>query len=63
MEGFGLVCLEACQAGTLVLAADIDGIPQAIQHQKNGLLLSPQDADAWIQLINSLHHNPKSEIR
>ncbi|EEI91812.1 glycosyltransferase, group 1 family protein [Sphingobacterium spiritivorum ATCC 33300] len=59
MEGFGLVCLEACQAGTLVLAADIDGIPQAIQHQKNGWLLPAKDADAWILEINSLHRNSK----
>ncbi|MDR1601380.1 MAG: glycosyltransferase [Tannerella sp.] len=41
MEGFGLVCLEASACGTLVFAADIDGIPDAVRNGKNGFLLPP----------------------
>jgi glycosyltransferase involved in cell wall biosynthesis len=39
MEGFGLVCLEACLCGATVYASDIDGIPDAIHQGKNGFLL------------------------
>jgi hypothetical protein len=38
-EGFGLVALEAVVCGTAVLAADLEGITEAIQHGKNGLLV------------------------
>ncbi|WP_437918530.1 glycosyltransferase family 4 protein [Sphingobacterium sp. LRF_L2] len=47
MEGFGLVCLEASMCGTLVFASDIEGITDAIHHQKNGIQVAHQDAEAW----------------
>ncbi len=58
MEGFGLVCLEACLCGTTVFAANLDGIPDAIQDGKNGLLLPAQDAGAWATALNALLENP-----
>lgn len=57
MEGFGLVCLEANQCATVVLASAIDGIPDAIQHQKNGILLPPQEPTIWSQQIHALYHD------
>lgn len=54
MEGFGLVCIEAALAGALVFAADMDGIPDAIQNGKNGLLLPSQDANAWATKLNEI---------
>ncbi|MCF0050404.1 glycosyltransferase family 4 protein [Dyadobacter sp. LJ53] len=54
MEGFGLVCLEAAVEGALVFAADIDGIPDAIRHGKNGFLLPSQNAEAWAAKLNEL---------
>jgi phosphatidylinositol alpha-1,6-mannosyltransferase len=54
MEGFGLVCLEASVAGAMVFAADIDGIPDAIQDGKNGFLLPSQDANVWAAKLNEL---------
>lgn len=53
MEGFGLVCLEASINGSLVLAANIDGIPSAIQHQKNGILIDSGNVDAWVENIEA----------
>lgn len=61
MEGFGLVCLEASVNGALVLAADIDGIPSAIQHEKNGYLLPAEDAAAWANALLNL--NPSESLR
>ncbi|MDR1644323.1 MAG: glycosyltransferase family 4 protein [Tannerellaceae bacterium] len=57
MEGFGLVCLEASACGTLVFAADIDGIPDAVRNGKNGFLLPSGDAGAWIGKLNDFTHN------
>lgn len=54
MEGFGLVCLEASLAGTLVIAADIEGITDAIQHRKNGILLPAGDPEAWLNQLNDV---------
>ena len=54
MEGFGLVCLEASIAGALVFAADIDGIPDAVQDGKNGFLLPSLDAKGWAAKLNEL---------
>ncbi len=54
MEGFGLVCLEASINKAIVLASDIDGIPDAIIDQKNGILLPSYDSMAWVQQLNSM---------
>lgn len=62
MEGFGLVCLEACLCGTTVIAAGIDGIPDAIQDGKNGFLLPSEDAGAWGKALNALLENPETYV-
>lgn len=48
VEGFGLVLLEAALCNRPVFAANLEGIPDAVHEGKNGLLLPPQDAKAWI---------------
>jgi len=53
-EGFGLVALEAVTAGLLCVAAEIDGIPSAIQHDSNGILLPSGDHQDWIDKVSSL---------
>jgi L-malate glycosyltransferase len=64
MEGFGLVCLEACMCGAPVFAADIDGIPAAIQHGKNGRLLPSGNAAAWVSALHDFlqHKKEPNEI-
>lgn len=51
MEGFGLVALEACAAGCSVVAADLEGIPEAIVPGQNGFLVPPGDVDAYVNTI------------
>lgn len=58
MEGFGLVCLEASSAGTLVVAAELEGITSAITHNHNGLLIASANANAWIEQLQSILDNP-----
>jgi glycosyltransferase involved in cell wall biosynthesis len=43
VEGFGLVYLEAGAYGLPVVAHDIGGVPEAITHGENGLLVAPGD--------------------
>ncbi|MCC6279062.1 MAG: glycosyltransferase family 4 protein [Saprospiraceae bacterium] len=58
MEGFGLVCLEACLCGATVFASRLDGITEAIHDGKNGILLPAGDAEAWASALNALLENP-----
>ena len=52
MEGFGLVCLEACMQGTNVYAAASGGITDAIVDGKNGKLLPPGNPERWSEALN-----------
>jgi len=58
MEGFGLVCLEAALCGTTIFASEIDGITDAVQHHKNGVLLPSKNAADWIDALNDLIQDP-----
>ena len=53
MEGFGLVCLEACMQGAKVFAAASGGITDAITDQKNGRLLTSGDKNEWATALNN----------
>lgn len=53
-EGFGLVALEASLRQTVVLASDLEGIPEAIQNGKNGYLLPSGKVENWVEKINEL---------
>jgi len=49
-EGFGLVALEAMQAGTPVMVANRGALPEVVG--KAGLLLDPENEEAWTQSLN-----------
>jgi glycosyltransferase involved in cell wall biosynthesis len=50
-ESFGLVLLEAREAGCAIVASDVDGIPEALDGGQAGLLVPVGDVSA---LVNSL---------
>jgi glycosyltransferase involved in cell wall biosynthesis len=50
MEALGLVPLEAAQFAVPVLASDVGGFPEVIQHGHNGLLVAP-NVEAWADAI------------
>jgi len=54
MEGFGIVALEACAAGLCVVAADLEGIQDAIEDGQNGFLIPPDNADGYVNTILEL---------
>ncbi len=45
VEGFGIAFLEAGYAGKAVVGGDSGGIPDAIEHNKTGVLVDPNDLD------------------
>lgn len=51
MEGFGLVVLEAAAYGTPVVASDIEGLKDAIHHNRNGLLVEPGNVAAYLSTL------------
>lgn len=54
MEGFGLVTVEAAMRDTVVVAADLEGIKDAVMDGSTGFLLPPADADAWVHRLLDL---------
>ena len=45
-EGFGLVALEAMRAGRAVVASNVGGLPEVIEHGVTGWLVPPDDPAA-----------------
>lgn len=54
-ESFGLVLTEAREAGCAIIASDVDGIPETLDHSQAGILVPPKDihtlANTLIQLL------------
>ena len=55
-EGFGLPLLEAISCGTPVIAADTSSIPEVLGDA--GVLLHPDDEDAWKEAIARVLDDP-----
>lgn len=54
VEGFGLVTIEAAMRGTPVAAADIQGLTDAVHHERTGLLVAPEQPEAWRSVLVEL---------
>jgi glycosyltransferase involved in cell wall biosynthesis len=54
MEGFGLVAVEASSCGTPVIAADMEGMQDAVIDGTTGKRVPPQDRQAFQDTINDL---------
>ncbi len=54
MEGFGLSVIEAALCGRPVVAADLQGLKDAISQNNNGILVAPGDAVAWKTTLTTL---------
>ena len=53
-EGFGLAAVEAMAAGTPVIASDVPGLDEVVEHGKSGLLFPPQDTSGLAKNIRLL---------
>lgn len=61
VEGFGIVFLEANQMGCAVIGGNSGGIPDAVEHGVNGLLVDPNSVEELVNAIETLAGN--SELR
>jgi glycosyltransferase involved in cell wall biosynthesis len=57
-EGLGRSMLEAMAAGRPIVATTVGGIPEAIEHDKSGILVPPDDSRALAHAIALLLDNP-----
>lgn len=58
-EGLPYVILEAGAAGVPIIASNIGGIPEIIEHEKTGLLVTPKDSVAISEAITLLVNDPE----
>ena len=59
-EGFGLVTLEAASCGLSVVAANLEGIKDAIIDNRNGFLVEPRNPEAFVEKIRALLEDDQS---
>lgn len=57
-EGFGISFLEANAHGLAVIGSTAGGIPDAVEHEVNGLLVPPGDVSALTRAIAALLRDP-----
>jgi glycosyltransferase involved in cell wall biosynthesis len=57
-EGLPMVLLEAMAAGVPVIASSVGAVPRVVQHEKNGLLISPGDTYQLVQALRRLAADP-----
>jgi len=53
-EGLPLTVLEAMNSGAGIIATKVGGIPEVIEHEKEGILISPEDPTALAGAIAEL---------
>ncbi|EAX5653027.1 glycosyltransferase family 4 protein [Salmonella enterica] len=58
-ESFGMALAEASAFSVPVLASQVGGIPDVIQHNRTWTLLPAGDASAWIHALNDFFNYPE----
>lgn len=62
-EGLPLSVLEAMSSGTPVVASNIGGIPTAVKHMKNGLLIKPRSTSALVEALKIILNDKKLALK
>ena len=62
-EGFGKVFVEAGAALRAVVATDVPGCREAVEHQVNGLLVEPKNSDALATALIEVLDNDELRLR
>lgn len=56
-EGFSIALVEACMLGMPIIATEVGGNPEIIQHKKTGLLVKAKDSDDLFKAMEELYIN------
>ena len=59
IEGLSLSLIDATMLSKAIIATNIDGNPEVVEDQRNGLLIPAKDSDALARAIEKLLSNPK----
>ena len=62
-EGVPRSLMEAAACGRALIATDMPGCREIVQHGKNGLLVPPRDAEALAKAIEQLVNDPDTRLR
>ena len=62
-EGLGSAALEAAASSKPIVASAVGGIPEAIRHEREGLLVAPADARALAAALARLRADPEEAAR
>jgi glycosyltransferase involved in cell wall biosynthesis len=62
-EGLPRVVLEAMAMCLPVVASGVGGIPEAVEHERTGLLVSPGDSDALVAALDRVLDNRRLAMR
>lgn len=57
-EGLGSTLLDAMSLGLPIVASNVDGIPEIVTHEQQGLLTPPRDPVALAAALRRLRQNP-----
>ncbi len=63
IASFGVTLLEAMAAGKPVLASDIEGFREVLEHGREGELVPPDDPAAWARALVRLARDPARAAR
>ena len=62
-EGIPVALMEAMASQVAVVASDISGVPELVEHERNGLLVPPGDPEALAAAIARLAGDPELRRR
>lgn len=53
-EPFGVVCIEAIASGTPVVCSKVMGLPEAVTHLRNGLVVEGRNVETWCESVKKV---------
>jgi len=62
-ESFGRIALEGMMAGKPVIASNVGGIPDVVENNKTGILVSPNNVDKLTEALERLINNQELRLK